>query len=280
MGIEIIIIALVAALIGGYVVTKSGGVANTTPSGNTINPSTQIVLPHLLAGAKLLSDQQIAQMEADAIGTHFTYLNDKPIFITKCISNLSKEQVIDLATGQGAKNASAPITTICGAASQYQGPPLALSALKDGSVALGVVGTAAAGGFGASAAGTLAAAGISSGVLAGVTFGLGAVISIYSIISAHHKAAIAREHALECGLIPPANQSLLVIEQAVVNGVITIQQGQAALDQLHTDFVQAASGGLGGLEDAPSKLNAMGWYAHELNAIITKKKNRYANLVS
>jgi hypothetical protein len=271
MGIETIVIVLIAALVGGYVVAKSGGVASTaTPTGP--------IAPHLQQGARLLSDSQIAEMERNIIGDHFTYESDNPRFITQALQDLANEQV-SFSNNQ------------CANGGQYAGQPLAITATKEGTLALGTAeGLASAGIFGGGGVGSLAGVG-SSGFaaagtvsataipIAGIVIGIG--LSIYGAIAAHHAVAVRNEQGLECSLIPPANYSLTVIEKAVITGVITIQQGQEALNKLHQDFINSALNGQSGqLEDRPGKLNAMGWYSHFLHAIIIKKQNRYANLVS
>jgi hypothetical protein len=175
--------------------------------------------------------------------------------------------------------------------SPYAGPPVGLTTLKDGSLAFGTTtGLASAGIFGGGGVGSIAGVGSSGFAAAGTTaatvvpvigIAIGAAISIYSIIAAHHAAAVRREQSLQAQLIPPANAALQVIENAVVYGNITPSQGQQALDQLHTDFIRRATGGPGGLEERNSSgnCNALCWTAHFLAAICMKKQNRYAQLI-
>lgn len=256
---SLIIVALLAAIGGAYLVKKQ----NITSS----NSSQQITPPHLLAGAQLLSDQDIANQIGQSSNLS---AGDKPRFITECLPMLQAERIVDI------NNAFA---SQCKSGGRYQGPPMTLTALKDGKIALQITGVGSAGGvFGS---GALALSGVASSVFTAATFGIGAVISIFSIISAHHAAAIRNEQGLECNLIPPVNQALDVIEKAVASGQISIQQGQQALNQLISDFRTQAQNGLSGqLTDVPGKVNAMGWYYYFLKAIIVKKENRYANLVT
>lgn len=235
----------------------------------------QNIIPYLKAGAQLLDDNTIA--------THESLINfktsDRSRFVAQCLVMLSAEQI----TGGVTSTALAK----CASGGTYQGPPLALSVLKDGGFALSTVsafGGALGGAIGS--VGGLAGTGFAAaGTLLGtaipiIGIGIGAAISIFSTIAAHHAAAVRNEQGLECNLIPPANYALNIIEQAVVTGTITVQMGQASLDKLLSDFKAAAlDGSSGQLEDNPGNVNAMGWYYHFLHCIITKKQNRYANLV-
>lgn len=276
---------IIAGLIGGgYLLTKKNQQGVTPPSvtpnaGGVLSPLVPAqpsgpVPKHLLAGAVILTDSQIADMEI-ALVKYWTYpKTDPPRFKTQALAMLPVEQIT--------------VPTNCQTGGNYLGPPLAITATKEGELALsgvGAIGGAAGGTFG-SAGGLFgsgfAASGTALGTaipVAGAVIGIG--LSIYNAISAHHAAAVKNEQGLECALLPPANQSLIVIENAVIQGVITIQQGQTALDTLVSDFRRAATNGQSGqLEERPGRLNAMGWYAHFLHAIVIKKQNRYASLVS
>ena len=166
----------------------------------------------------------------------------------------------------------------CGAA-DYQGSPMALTALKDGSIALSIAAGAGAGSSGGLfSTGALAATGAASTAFAAATFGIGAAVAIFSIIHAHHAAAVAREHSLECALIPSANYALQLIDQAVNTGQMTPDVASKSLDQLYSDFVSKATGGPGGLQW--NKCNAMCVFAQILQAIIDKKKDRYAAMAA
>jgi hypothetical protein len=163
----------------------------------------------------------------------------------------------------------------------YQGPPMSLTALKDGSMALMLTASSgvgsAAGAFGT---GALAATGAVSTALTAATFGIGAVVAIFSIIHAHHAAAVAREKSLVCTLCPSANYALQLIDQAVTTGQMTPAVASASLDKLHSDFVSKATGGPGGLQDVPHELNALAILARILQAIIDKKKDEYAAIAA
>lgn len=269
---------------GGYLLTKKQAAGVTPPSVTPIaGGGSQPLVPaqpsgpvprHLLAGAALLSDSDIADMEIKLV-KYWTYpKTDPPRFKTQALQMLPNEQI--------------SLPSNCQTGGSYLGPPLAITATKEGELVLGGVGAigAAAGGTFGSAGGLFgsgfAAAGTTLGTaipVAGAVIGVG--LSIYSAISAHHAAAVKNEQGLECSLLPPANQSLIVIENAVMQGVITVQQGQTALDTLVSDFRKAATNGQSGqLEERPGRLNAMGWYAHFLHAIVIKKQNRYASLVT
>lgn len=166
-------------------------------------------------------------------------------------------------------------------AQSYSGPPMALKALQTGGLALTMAagaGVASQGGiFGT---GALAASGAASTAFAAATFGVGAAVAIFSIIHAHHAAAVSREHSLECSLIPPANYALQLIDQAVAGGQMTPAVASKSLDKLYSDFVSAATGGPGGLQDSGGKCNAMCVFAHILKAIIDKKKDKYVAMAA
>lgn len=257
------IAALLAAGGALYIVNKN----NTNLNSSIVNKSKP---PHLIAGANLLTDQQIAQMEYNTIKdrANKTFV---PTLLQYC---LPQEIIADPTIMKCASGGHSP-----------QGPPLAITVGKDGQLALGAaagIGGVAGGTFGSAAgfAGTgFAASGTALGTaipIAGIV--IGPALAIFSAILAHHKAAVGREQQLECTLVPPANQALQVIEQAVITGQITVDQANKMLNQLYNDFVTEATGGLGGLKDAPGSLNAMGYYKHFLHAIIIKKQNRYASL--
>ena len=163
------------------------------------------------------------------------------------------------------------------AGTTYQGPPMSLTALKDGSVALMLAGTAgvgsAAGAFGT---GALAATGAASTALSLATFGVGAAVAILGIIVAHHNAAVKREQSLVCGLIPSVNYALQTIDTAVSNGTLTVAQGSASLDKLKSEFVSQASGGPGGLKDSKGSINALGVVSLILQAVIDKQKDTWS----
>lgn len=244
------------------------GINLSAPGPNPSTTQTVFHSPHVKPGAKLLTDEQIA--DANVPAAMKNQPQDAKRWKDGCLQKLQVERFGDSDLPQACKGVP------------YSGPPMALTALKDGSLALGA---AASTGIGSAAGafhtGALALTGAASTAFAAATFGIGAAIAVYSIISAHHAAAVKREQALECQLIPPLNESLRVIENAVNGRIISPQQGQQALDQLHTDFVRAATGGPGGLEEKnPSgHCNALCWTAHVLQAICVKKQNRYAQLI-
>lgn len=271
----------------GVVITTPTSVLSSIPQNAlNISPSLQPqppllpttkVLPYLNPNAILLTDSEIAQMELTYIGSSLVSASDKARFSSEVVTDALENEIISYPA----------LNNQCSSGMQYQGPPVGLTIAKDGSLALSFAGSAGAalgGAFGSAAgfAGTgFAAAGTALGTaipIAGIAIGLG--ISIYSAIAAHHQAAVNREQGLECSLIPPANKSLEVIDNAVYSGIITPAQGKSALVQLVTDFTTAATGGLGGLKDSPGSLNAMGWYKHFLHAITIKKSNKYDNLVT
>jgi hypothetical protein len=79
-----------------------------------------------------------------------------------------------------------------------------------------------------------------SAVFAGVTLGLGAIATIFTIIWAHHKAAVARDTAAECALYPAIVNTLEAVHDAVINGTMTPAQGITALTPMPGLFIQYA----------------------------------------
>jgi hypothetical protein len=216
--------------------------------------------PHLKPNAILLSDEEIAQMNL-SIG--FSSSN-KTQFIKEVPAMLLHEQLVDTGTSLAAQ---------CGGSLQYQGTPLALTTLKDGSLAL------------SSTTQVLGAVGVGLGQAAQaipvVGVAIGAAIHILSAIAAHHAAAVKNEQGLECRLIPSANHALQVIENAVTSGNITPAQGQSALATLLSDFkTQAQNGQSGQLSEYAGHCNAMCWYYHYLGAIVMRKQNRYSQFIN
>jgi hypothetical protein len=208
---------------------------------------------------------------------------DDQAYIARDVSSVKFAQQSEwLQTAAGslaAEQLTAPwLTAQCGGLS-YSGPPMSLTALKDGGMALTMAATAGVGSSaGAFGTGALAATGAASTAFAAATFGVGIAVAIFSIISAHHAAAVGREHSLECSLVPPANYALQLIDQAVSSGQMTPAVASASLDKLHSDFVSAATGGPGGLQTNPC--NAMCVLAHILQAICDKKKDQYAAMAA
>lgn len=201
-----------------------------------------------------LSDDEIIQMSY-SIG--FSNSN-KTTFANQARLYLQVEQIADSV-----------LNTQCRSGGQYQGQPLAIQVTKDGQLALGVVGQVTA---------ALGIAGVALQAIPVVGTLIGAGLSIFSTIAAHHAQAVKNEQGLECQLIPSANQALTVIENAVMSGTITPLQGKIALSTLLSDFKTAAQNGQSGqLSEGPGKCNAMCWFYHYLQAIVYKKQNRYSN---
>lgn len=220
-----------------------------------------------------------AAYRSDVLGA---VLSDQA-YITRDVDSVKFAQKSDwdatAATSLAAEQLTAAwLTAQCGGLS-YSGPPMSLTALKDGGMALTMAATAGVGSSaGAFGTGALAATGLASTAFAAATFGVGIAVAIFSIIAAHHAAAVGREHSLECNLVPPANYALQLIDQAVSSGQMTPAVASASLDKLHSDFVSAATGGPGGLQTNPC--NAMCVLALILKAICDKKKDQYAAMAA
>lgn len=245
---------------------------NPIPVSSAVNPI------HLIAGANLLTDQQLAQMEADSINDRFGGSTSKKAdFIHSLLTFCLPQEII----------ADPALASQCGRAFS-QPPPLALTIGKGGSLLLGTaagIGGALGGTFG-SAAGFAGTGFAASGTVLGTAIPIaglviGPALAIFGAIQQHHAAAVSTEHNDECKYIPAANQSLQVIEQAVTNGQISISTANAMLNQLYLDFQNAwNSSGLAKIKDAAGSFNAGGYYKHFLHAIILKKQNRYATMTA
>ena len=273
---ELIIVAIIAALGAAYFVKRGSSTSSMTSSmigAGSIQNGVILSAPHLLPNAQLLSDSSIAGMNL-SIGFSS---GDRARFLTQVLPCLQSEQVV-----------SPDVTKECSSGGNYAGPPMALTGLKDGSLALsttGSIGSAVGGGFG-SASGIFGSGFAAAGTAAGtaipiIGIAIGAAIQIFSTIAAHHAAAVKNEVGLTCQLVPPANQTLAVIEQAVMTGQITPKQGQAALAQLLIDFkTHAQNGQSGQLAESSGHCNALCWFYHYLSAVVMKKQNRYSQYVS
>lgn len=115
---------------------------------------------------------------------------------------------------------------------------------------------------------------------------IGSVVSVitgmFSIISAHHAAAVQNEQGLEAILIPAANNYLSIIRNAAISGQASLSDCSAALDSLLADFYSAAKNGKSGqLQNNGSTCNAMCDYWVELSAIVFYWKSKFnANQVN
>jgi hypothetical protein len=90
---------------------------------------------------------------------------------------------------------------------------------------------------------SLAAAGSISSLAAGAaTAGIGALLAVGFMIIEHHKAAVQREDATLCDLVPKINTTIANIDAAFAAGQITAAQASTTFAQLHTLTLQALSG--------------------------------------
>lgn len=277
MPLDLISIAEIAGI--GYTAARAAakGGANAAMANAPIPP-------HLKPNAVILSDDAIIAMEVPML---------------RGMSNIAKWKTGAQGMLQIEQIDVPELSSQCQSGGHYKGQPLAVTALKDGSFALGAItgiasgvhaGLGSAGGLfgtGFAATGSLAAQAVP---IIGTAIGLG--LALFTMISAHHKAAVGTEQGKECQLIPPANQTLTVIEQAFMNGVIDAKTAQGSLEQLHLDFLISARGGKidpvtfhpvggggpdGSLSEAPC--NALCWYGHFLHVIVIKKQNRYSQYI-
>jgi hypothetical protein len=105
----------------------------------------------------------------------------------------------------------------------------------------------------------------------------GALAGLFGAIFGKHAAAVAKEQQVICASVPAANDSLLAIDQAVQNGTITPQTGQAALTQLVSEFSQNVASII---KMSPSQCNAACVWTKMLKAIVAEKQSQYQDLIA
>ena len=98
---------------------------------------------------------------------------------------------------------------------------------------------------GSATTGILVATHVLTGVAAGIasvaTLGVGALISVISMIFAHHAAAVKRDLSFGCGALPAVNNAFAVINKAVQSGQTTPAAASQSLDQIYQEY-QSAGG--------------------------------------
>lgn len=82
---------------------------------------------------------------------------------------------------------------------------------------------------------------VTGAVLGAATLGVGALISVISMIFEHHAAAVARDLQFGCSALPAVNNAFAVINQAVQSGQTTPAAAVQALDQIYSEY-QSAGG--------------------------------------
>lgn len=112
---------------------------------------------------------------------------------------------------------------------------------------------------------------ISAAALAPFTMGISTLIGLFSVFSAHHAQAVAKEQSVLCSAVPAANNYLQVIDQAVQSGSATPQHGIDALNSLLSDFQSAVS-------SISHNCNAGCVMTEELHAIVLVKQGEYQDL--
>lgn len=79
-----------------------------------------------------------------------------------------------------------------------------------------------------------------TGAIAGAaTLGVGVLISVISMIFAHHAAAVKRDLAFGCSALPAVNNAFAVINKAVQAGQTTPAAASQALDQIYSQYESA-----------------------------------------
>jgi len=107
------------------------------------------------------------------------------------------------------------------------------------------------------------------------TLGLGAALTVFTVIYSHHKKQVAKERQVLCAAVPAANESLRVIETAIQNGQIAPAQAIAYLDDLFNQ-AQGAFGAI--IKSDATHCNAACVWRYCLAAIVARKKDRYAHM--
>lgn len=78
-------------------------------------------------------------------------------------------------------------------------------------------------------------------ILGAATMGVGVLVSVISMIFAHHAAAVKRDLAFGCGALPAVNNAFSLINQAVQSKQTTPEAAAQALDAIYTQY-QSAGG--------------------------------------
>lgn len=128
--------------------------------------------------------------------------------------------------------------------------------------------TSAAGSIGTS----LAIAGIATGPLMPIVALAGGIISVFSSIFGAHAAKVKQEQQIICAVVQSVNDSLTVLDQAVQQGQLTVQQASGSLDQLYTELQQNVQPIL---KQDGGNCNAACYILAEARAVIAKRKANY-----
>jgi hypothetical protein len=116
-----------------------------------------------------------------------------------------------------------------------------------------------------------------------IVLGIGAAAEVASIVFSaifgHHAKAVARERSILCAAVPAANQTLLVVDQAVAEGNFTPQNGIDAVNAMVAGFAQAVASIQHGADPtAKGECNAACVMLSQLRAIAYRKVSQYQDL--
>jgi hypothetical protein len=111
----------------------------------------------------------------------------------------------------------------------------------------------------------------------GIGIGIAAQIGlgIFGAIYRHHAAAVAKEKQIGCLAVPAAITTLNVIDDAVRTGIRCPDWATIELDSLYKDFLNTVRPIL---KKDSKKCNAACVWLYQLEGIIIKRKDRYANM--
>lgn len=105
------------------------------------------------------------------------------------------------------------------------------------------------------------------------TLGISALVGLFGVFIAHHRAAVAKEQSVLCSAVPAANNYLQVIDQAVRSGAVDPQHGIDALNSLLSDFTSAVS-------SISHECNAGCVMTEMLHAIVLVRTGEYQDLAA
>ena len=103
------------------------------------------------------------------------------------------------------------------------------------------------------------------------TLGISALVGLFGVFIAHHRAAVAKEQSVLCSAVPAANNYLQVIDQAVRSGAVDPQHGIDALNSLLGDFTSSVS-------SISHECNAGCVMTEMLHAIVLVRTGEYQDL--
>jgi hypothetical protein len=118
-------------------------------------------------------------------------------------------------------------------------------------------------------------------VAGAVTLAIAGIGELFGAIFGHHAAAVAKERSILCAAVPAADQSIVLIDQAVSAGQATPAQAMSALDSVVSGFQSAVGSIIHGSDPMSSgQCNAACVMLSALRAIVVQKKSVYEDLAA